>query len=146
MKIGFTGTRSGMSDRQKELVMRELSVIVAHEKDEVFFFHGGCVGADMDFHFFSKEFRELKDETKKIEIHVYQGHSAKNPNDHSLRGDYRDADIIYPSKTYFERNRSIVNDCDLLIATPYNDNQQGGTWYTINYAKKVGKRIIILPR
>ena len=44
MKIGFTGTQVGISEKQKEK-LREL--IVEYKPDEVH--HGDCVGADASF-------------------------------------------------------------------------------------------------
>ena len=42
----------------------------------------------------------------------------------------------------FERNRRMVDNCDVLLA--YLENERGGTFYTVNYAKKKGKRIVFL--
>lgn len=41
------------------------------------------------------------------------------------------------------RNRTIVEQCDLLIAL-YDGRKTGGTAYTIKYAKKLKKPIILL--
>ena len=128
IKIGFTGTRSGMTDEQKEKCRQELV-------DVEYVIHGGCIGADEDFHKIAKELG--------LYIKVYPGHSAKD-GDTSFHFDYSDADEIFPSKPYFERNRSIVNDTDLLLGAPYNQVQTGGTWYTINFAKKNSKPYKIL--
>lgn len=131
MRIGFTGTRSGMSDLQKQSVIDFIKSKVITK-----IIHGGCIGADMDFHYICKDYyRE-----------VYPGHFKNNPNDRTLQGNYLDADLIHESQSHFKRNRDIVDNCDILIATPYNNNGKGGTWYTINYAKKIGKPIIIFER
>jgi len=98
--------------------------------------HGGCVGADMEFHLLAKAWCD--------KVHVYPGHFANNPDNISFRGNYGDADFIKESETHFKRNRAIVNNSDVIIATPYDNNKKGGTWYTINYAKKKGKPVIIL--
>ena len=135
IKVGFTGTRSGMSDKQKDEVK---SALFNSEKYNVtHIFHGGCIGADIDFH--DMCFGHTK-------IVVYPGHSAKDPENMENRGEIQGADTVYVSQTHFKRNRDIVDNCDVLFATPYNDNGQGGTWYTINYAKKVGKKVIIFNR
>ena len=130
MKIGFTGTRSGMTDLQKEIVREELI-----KKKPECVIHGGCIGADEDFHKIAKELG--------IKIIVYPGHSAVD-GDTSFHFDYSDADEILPSESYFKRNRQIVDDSDLMLAAPYNQIQKGGTWYTINYALKQNKGINIL--
>lgn len=135
MIIGFTGTRSGMSDKQKKEVIEYLKYIEDNQSITSTL-HGGCVGADIDFHHICEKFHR----------EVYPGHSAKTPENLSHRGKYPDADIIHPSQTHFKRNRDIVDRCDILIATPYNNIQRGGTWYTINYAEKLDKPTLILTR
>jgi hypothetical protein len=133
IKIGFTGTRSGMSKKQEK---ETLEILDKHNDNIDVTIHGGCVGADMDFHTLCEAYVRW----------VYPGHFNNRPFDTTYRGEYEDADFIADSETHFKRNRAIVDDSDLMIATPYNNNQKGGTWYTINYAKKVGKKVIILDR
>lgn len=48
----------------------------------------------------------------------------------------------YENGCMFERNRRMVDNCDVLLA--YLENERGGTFYTVNYAKKKGKRIVFL--
>jgi hypothetical protein len=40
----------------------------------------------------------------------------------------------------------MTDACDVLIACPCDADEQnhGGTWYTVSYARKKGKRIIIV--
>ncbi len=127
--IGFTGTREGMTDRQKqafELIARPHSG-VWHT-----FNHGDCVGADEDA----------------AEIaHVYAMHVVSyppiNPKSRSTK---TKNNITMPEKEYLERDRDIVDNSDILIAAPKSltPEHRSGTWYTINYAKSQGKPIIIL--
>ncbi len=42
-----------------------------------------------------------------------------------------------------DRNRALVDMCDVLVAV--YDGKRGGTMQTVNYAKKTGKRTIIIP-
>jgi DNA polymerase/3'-5' exonuclease PolX len=44
-------------------------------------------------------------------------------------------------KGHLERNRDIVAEVDLMIATPHQETEQqrGGTWYTVRQAKKAIK-------
>jgi len=40
------------------------------------------------------------------------------------------------AKPYHDRNRDIVDACDVLIATPDGPQRRhSGTWYTIDYAR-----------
>lgn len=48
----------------------------------------------------------------------------------------------YVEGCMFERNRYMVDRCDILLA--YLESERGGTYYTVNYAKKRGKTVIFL--
>ena len=48
-------------------------------------------------------------------------------------------------KSYFARNRDIVEECDVLIGCPSQTRHMyGGTWYTIDHARQVGRRVILI--
>ena len=49
----------------------------------------------------------------------------------------------YSRECMLERNRYMVDKCDILLAC--YDEQQGGTLYTLNYARKKQKELILLP-
>jgi len=56
-------------------------------------------------------------------------------------------EIIYITDTYITgcmqmRNRYMVDNCDLLLAYLYKN--LGGTYYTVNYAKRKNKEIIYI--
>jgi hypothetical protein len=55
-------------------------------------------------------------------------------------------DTVYPEKEYIERNHNIVDNTDMLIAFPSTKTEilKSGTWATIRYARKKGKKIIII--
>ena len=60
--------------------------------------------------------------------------------------DYYADKVIYTSEDYgnhcyFVRDRYMVDNCDCLLAV-WDGIETGGTWYTINYAKKKGIPII----
>lgn len=129
MTVGFTGTRSGMSDAQKEKVK---SLLIDLKPQKVL--HGMCVGADEDFHNICKELE--------IYIEGFPGKSAKGDNE-----TYRSTctpDLIHEEETHFARNRRIVDQCDILIGCPFSEMQVGGTWYTMNYAIKKNKPLVIV--
>lgn len=50
-------------------------------------------------------------------------------------------DIYYPAKMQ-QRNKYMVDNCDILIAVW--DGSKGGTANCVNYAKKLGKKIIYI--
>jgi hypothetical protein len=43
---------------------------------------------------------------------------------------------------YYERNRKVVDNADIVYAFPV-DEVEGGTGYTIKYARSKGKKVII---
>lgn len=49
-------------------------------------------------------------------------------------------------KGHLARNRDIVNESGIMLAAPAEMTEQarGGTWYTIKYARKVGKPLVIV--
>lgn len=128
MRIGFTGTREGMTDAQKEAV-RDLLIKFTPEWAH----HGDCVGADADFHQICRD----------LGIRV-KGHPPIKPDYRA----YCQFDESNVPKAYYARNRDIVAESDLLLATPKETHQQpkGGTWYTVGYSQTVKKsRIIVWP-
>lgn len=133
--IGFTGTRKGMSDRQKQEV-RKIMMWYKGEGKVEYVVHGGCTGADNEFHEIFEAYVR----------HVRPGYSSVNPADFSFRGSFPKADIVHPAKPYLVRNKDIVNECDILIACPLDNTPKGGTWSTIKYAKRAGKSVIIVDR
>ncbi len=49
----------------------------------------------------------------------------------------------YEKGCMHKRNRALVELCDILVAV--YDGKPGGTRYTIDYARKIGRKIIELP-
>jgi hypothetical protein len=130
MKIGFTGTRFGMTDSQKKTFSLLLRCLKPTD-----FFHGDCVGADNEA---ATIYNDLYGPNQ---ITVYP------PVDNTHRAHNKSYGQCKQPQTHLARNRSIVNDCDTLIVCPFNDQHQtrGGTWYTFDYAlSRQGKMIIII--
>lgn len=129
MKIGFTGTREGMSQNQKEQFVLKLFDLGITE-----FHHGDCIGADADAHDIVREFFP----NVKIVIH---------PPERSYTRAFRKGDFSHPLKPYIERDRDIVDDCEHLIGSPLDKEViRSGTWTTIRYARKIGRIHTILER
>lgn len=126
--IGFTGTRNGMTNVQ----MGTLDSLLRDMQPEVFH-HGDCVGADAE----AATITDLLGWGIRVVCHP--------PIDEKDRAFTR-ADETREPKTYFARNRDIVDECDLLIGASFGptEHSSGGTWYTIRYAQKVGKPVIVI--
>ena len=128
MRIGFTGTRKGISDDQREAVtelLQSLSPSEAH--------HGDCIGADAEFHTLCLELN--------IPIVIHPPNSDKARAFCDGAADTRDP------KPHLDRNHDIVDACDILIACPDSpiERRRSGTWATIRYARKTGKRVEVIP-
>lgn len=137
--IGFTGTRNGMTDPQKAKVHEELQSILAYVKampHEYTFLdaramHGDCVGADADFHHICKR----EGMTILIRPCTYESMRARC---NGIR--------IAKAKDPMQRNKDIVADADILIATPptHEEVRRSGTWATVRYMTKAQKPLIII--
>lgn len=124
MKIGFTGTRNGMTPQQRAA----LESMLCDAEGE--FHHGDCVGADAQAH-------DIATDLGLITI----GHP---PVERSLRA-YCGVMLSRDPKPYLDRNKDIVREADLMIAAPGEREPQlrSGTWSTIRFARKMRKRLWI---
>jgi hypothetical protein len=129
MKIGFTGTRVGMSASQRTA----LGAALRSRKDEITeFHHGDCVGADAEAHHIAAAILGVE----KIFIH---------PPEIQKRRAFCQSPNILPPLGYLERDLAIVLATDMLIGCPKAGNPapRSGTWYTIRRAKERGKAVLI---
>lgn len=123
MKIGFTGTQRGMTDTQRTRVAELL-------KRASEFHHGDCVGADAQAHELALAL--------KIPIVI---HPPENPNKRA----WCQGGLVLPPKPYLERNQDIVDQTEILIATPFEaETLRSGTWATVRYARRRGIPIWIV--
>ena len=135
MKIGFTGSRFGMTPQQKEVITR-LEIFTTKVSEA---HHGDCLGSDADFHHFIREIDQA------IRTIIHPGFPANHLDDTTLRA-FCEGDHTSPPKSFLARNRDIVDETDMLIATPATKKEMGGTWYTIIYSRKQKKhRVIVYP-
>lgn len=130
MIIGFTGSRHGMTQAQKDALK---SVLRVFEPSEVH--HGLCVGADEQFHHIV---RGLFTSCRVI------GHPPANTL--KMASISSQCDHVLHPEPYLNRDRAIVDACNTLIATPgtHTAIPHSGTWYTIQYARKCGVTAYII--
>ena len=153
MNIGFTGTRDGMTNRQKMMFTAVLSLQFMNEK--IYFHHGDCMGADEEADNIVT-YQLLETPTRgQIHIHppdktTYQAHchtvnSPFNRLDQSKPSNRRMV-VWWEERPYLERNREIVDEIDILVAAPSSTTEElrSGTWSTVRYARKKKKTIIII--
>jgi hypothetical protein len=130
MKIGFTGTREQLTEIQRRRLSLALSAFLETAYE---FHHGDCIGADATAHQLALEY------DYQVIIHP--------PTKSDLRAWCSGEGVWFRTpKNYISRNQKIVDETDILFATPYQKEEQprGGTWSTIRYAKSKGKRVLII--
>ena len=134
MIIGFTGTRFGMTGAQKGS-LRGLLRSFQMDSWDFKIHHGDCVGAD-------DEFVDIACEVYRCLVHVV----CHPPVDVAHRAYNTHVNETLPPLTHFARNRAIVDAVELLIACPREMSEQktGGTWYTVTYARKRKRGLIII--
>lgn len=124
--LGITGTRDGMNKKQQAAFLSVVSKLLEKYPTLNNFHHGCCVGVDV--------------ESAKLVRDLY-GFTVINhpPTNKSLVGDFI-GDHEREDKGYFERNRDIVQESQVMIAITKQmvipDPPSGGTWYTLNYSIK----------
>ena len=130
MKVGFTGTQTGMTNQQYGTVSALMTRMHAEEGH-----HGDCKGADCQFN------RICIDLDIPIVVHP--------PINPAKRGFCAAKNLVHrPKKEYLQRNKDIVDECDILIACPKGEKEElrSGTWSTIRYARKRGiKTVVVYP-
>ena len=121
MKIGITGTREGATEWQLKELRKVLAELAGTE-----FHHGDCEGVDAQAAAIAKELGY------RIVCHP--------PKSDFLRAFFPSDEIRVPAG-YLQRDRAIVDGCEVLLVCPKQMEWQskGGTWYTHDYAKKTGK-------
>lgn len=130
MKVGFTGTQIGMSEKQKVQFVQDLELLNPTE-----FHHGDCIGADAEAHDIIRAF-------------FPECRIVSHPPLKTNKRAYRKADEYRDAKEYLDRNKDIVNETDVLFAAPKSEEEElrSGTWSTIRYSRKNKFPPVILPR
>lgn len=127
---GFTGPRTGMSDRQYEVLGQLWKIRQVYELH-----HGDCIGADKRAHDLALEMH-----LPKIVIHP--------PSKYGYRAWCVDSPgvLILPEYPYTVRDEHIVKACDELYATPdgWQEKQRSGTWTTVRIARRLKKPLTII--
>jgi hypothetical protein len=131
LTVGFTGTREGMTDAQKKQVSTLLHNWIEKQDDIVIARQGCCVGSDEDFTIICSQIG--------FPAIAIVGHPPILPTYYSNKAKLLSHYMKRPM-SYLSRDRSIVNSSTRLIATPLQPepqfNASGGTWYTINFARR----------
>jgi len=129
MKLGFTGTRDGMTDVQRERVAQFLM-----DKKPEIVLHGDCIGADSQFH-------------DSVLLLPWPTWIETFPCDLPKFRARRKADVVHPVERPKKRNWDIVRSCDQLLAAPKAEaakSPRSGTWQTIRLALSAKKTVYVV--
>jgi hypothetical protein len=129
-KVGFTGTHKGAAPLQLAEAKAKLITLKEDGFDE--FHHGACIGAD----------EQVAKIAKELGFRVV-GHPglAHDPKNLKYRSDWTGNDEVRDAKPFIARDRDIVDETHVMLATPLTHTEQvrSGTWTTIRYAKSRGR-------
>jgi hypothetical protein len=128
MHVGFTGTQQGMTAEQMQKV---IELLIIHKPTHIH--HGDCVGSDKQFH----------NICTRLDMGMMKiGH----PPDNSWKRAFCDFDELWESKPYLVRNHDIVNESNIMYATPgeFEEVLRSGTWATIRYARSVERILFVV--
>lgn len=124
MKIGFTGTRAGMSVAQAS----QLQLVVAwlRQADQK-------VGRVTEFHDGDCPDGGADQEARALAVALGCVSVLHQPRDSTAR---------------VMLDRDIAIACSVLVVAPRTDKEElrSGTWATVRYARKAGKPIVMLSR
>ena len=126
MKVGFTGTRRGLSDDQAAALHELLQHLSADE-----WHHGDAVGADADFH--------AMVEGRGIPV---IGHPSDIPHQRA----YCRVDQCRNPLPPLDCSTAIVMVTDLIVGCPGGmyEEDRSWTWSTIRKARRVRKPILLV--
>ncbi len=114
MKIAIVGNRYGWDYK---FVFNKLAELLIKQTDIII--SGGAEGIDTYAQWYAKKIGA-------VIIIYYPNPSEKSPD------------------RYFNRNKTIAEQCDKLIAFDKGSSSGSGTLNTINHAKKLNKEIIVI--
>jgi hypothetical protein len=128
MKVGFTGTRAGLSMHQDEQFKRWMR---ANTPDE--FHHGECSGADEQAVWEATRYSAVRVVAHPCHYAAMRGRTIVGLSAET-----------HPAKPPLARNRDIVDACDVLLACPDGPERlRSGTWSTVRFARRQGVRVVI---
>lgn len=127
VKVGFTGTRRGMTPMQAAAVSGILLRISTLCYNKPQFHHGACIGAD--------------EEAARIAKNAGFATIAHPGDDPRFRTEFV-SDWTLEEKDNILRNKNIVKLVDSMIATPSGTDEirrGSGTWQVIGYTRMLYK-------
>ena len=133
--VTASGTRVGMTKSQGETCVRLLRELPPGAE----FHHGDCKGVDAEFH---NLVRQTVGSATLIHIHP-----PTLKKDRAFCESEPVSTVVYDAKDYLKRNHVMVDACNVVFAFPRSrveQNRGSGTWAVIRYAKKTGKKCVLV--
>jgi hypothetical protein len=119
MKVAIIGSRKRALPEDRLAVG---SLVNALDKDDIIV-SGGCRGIDT--------WAEIAAKTRGMKTLIFTP---------ILNGTKTHGDVV---NAYYNRNKKIVSSSDIVYAFPARDGLSGGTGYTVDYAIRIGKKVIL---
>jgi hypothetical protein len=141
-KLGFTGTRQGMTKQQRTALTQ---LFLSAKPGE--FHHGGAQGADTEAHTLLINMLHIGVIGPCV-IHIHPGNTRGTQQE--IEGYWalrmRKGDVVHRCQPPLVRNVDIVVACDSLVAVPQTAQERlrSGTWATVRRARKVHKLLGII--
>lgn len=148
-KLGFFGEDDPMCVDLKERIAKQIEELFESGADE--FYSGMALGVDM---WCAQAVLELKKRQPRVKLIAII--PCRNQTQYWKAADKAQYERIlsccdkviciseeYTQDCMLKRDRALVDICDALVAV--YDGKPGGTQYTIKYAQKKGRKIIVLP-
>lgn len=132
MIIAVTATRTFLTQAQKDWMSETLDAL-----QPTTLHHGGCTGGDEYAH--------------KLALHKGISRIVVHPpikTDYMMTPDWNHPNVVVlPADDYHSRDRTMVLASNLVLGAPNTEHRpHSGTWYTLDFAKKVRRhRIICMP-
>jgi hypothetical protein len=139
LHIGFTGTRHGMTEAQRQALGAFL--------DSPWFWgdtwnahHGVCLGADVEFEDVVSRFANVRIVTR------HPGPEGEHAGDPHARHSRMQSVVVCDRQKHMRRNRTIVEESNIMLAAPFDMHEHvvGGTWKTIIMARSKRKPLAIV--
>jgi len=130
-RVGFTGTRHGMTPIQKLVLQTLLQEQFKGGAIQPVFHHGDCVGADA--------------EAAAIALDIGYKLECHPPLSNSHRA-YVVSSVYHPPRPYLDRDRDIVVASEVLFVTPFQKKHviRSGTWTTYRYGQRLKRHTYII--
>ena len=129
MRVGFTGTRDGLTPAQGGALARRV-----RDQQVTTFHHGACFGADAEAVVHVRHYHP------EAHIVAHPCTLTKCVSERALAASDHKRDVRPP----LDRNRDIVDTADVMFACPKGPEElRSGTWSTVRYARKRGVPVVI---